>query len=413
MRPRHPCTLPPCVALALAVGCPPASALEKESDGTSAYVEASNAFAFDLYSKLASGKGNLFFSPFSIHMALTMTHAGARGNTAQAMARTLRFGAKTEALGPAAMRLLAALRPPARQGDQPPFQLEVANALWSDAGYPLLAPFTAALRQDYRAEYRELDFATARAQACETINAWVKETTRDRIQGIVDPAALPALTRLVLTNAIYFKSAWAEQFATSRTVDAPFHLSAARQVPVPLMNQEEDYSYWETPKLRGVEVPYLNHELSMILLVPKEIDGLAAVEKELSLRSFDAWKREARHRSVRLGMPRFRTEATLALRDVLSALGMAVAFTEAADFSGMSSQGDLFIDSVIHKSFIAVDEEGTEAAAVTAVPAAKAAEGEPEEPVVVIADRPFLHAIRHARTGAILFLGRLVEPAGR
>ena len=374
-------------------------------------VEGANGFGLDLYQKLAADEGDLFFSPFSIHTALWMTQVGARGSTAKALAKTLHLGSG-ESDAALARDLLAALKPAPNRRGEPAFELEVANALWPAKSYPFLEPFTRVLKESFAADARALDFGGSPPLACDAINSWAKEKTRGRISEIVNPDVVNGMTRLILTNAIYFKSAWQEDFSKSATRNEPFFVTAQTTETVPLMHQTAHFQCWESPSLQGVLLPYQRGELSMVLLVPRKRDGLSALEKSLSLKSLNAGIQSARRRVVQLSLPRFRTESSFSLQKTLSALGAGEIFSSEASFSGMSDREKLFVSAVLHKSFIAVDEEGTEAAAVTAVAVTKAAkQSDPEEPVVVRADRPFMFAIRHNATGAILFLGRLVKPA--
>ena len=415
------------IALAAPAGGPPQSAAptpqpaarapelkadeKTDTAAMAAYVKGMNDFAADLYRQLGRQDGNLFLSPFSVHVALSMARTGARGKTAAAMAKALRVEGAPDQLTASARQVLTALKPGVEDGTKV-YELAVANALWSSPGYPLRDEFTRALRQGFQVEAREVDFAKNRSAACRTINAWVNDATRGKISEIVDAMQLPDLTRLVLTNAIYFKSPWAEPFSKQATKDAPFHVRAGEKLDVPFLNQVKEFPYWKTDAFQGVELPYAGHELSMVLVIPNEIDGLAAVEKSFSARTLDEGLKSARRTKLFLSMPRFRTEAAFSLGDALVAMGMGDAFSPAADFSGMTEKEALYVDSVIHKSFIVVDEAGTEAAAATAVAVAARA-APPKDPIPVRADRPFLYAIRHARTGAVLFLGRLVQPGAR
>jgi serpin B len=255
-----------------------------------------------------------------------------------------------------------------------------------------------------------LDFASAPEEARTTINEWVSEQTEERIKDLIPQGAIDALTRLVLTNAIYFNAAWANPFEEAATHDGPFHLLDGSEASVPLMKQTEGFGYAEGEGYQAVELPYDGRELAMVVLLPREGQfeefegGLDAAQAEQIIGSLA-------YRQVALTMPKFEFESEFMLRDTLAALGMAEAFSEQADFSGMTGQRDLFISDVVHKAFVSVDENGTEAAAATAVIMKLTAAV--EEPAEMTMDRPFIFLIRDLETGAILFVGRVVEPGAQ
>jgi len=375
-------------------------------------VGGNSAFAFDLYQALREKDGNLFYSPYSISLALAMTYAGARGETERQMADALHFVLPQERLHPAFNSLDQALasRGEGAQGkDEQGFRLNVVNAIWGQAGYEFLPAFLDLLAENYGAGLRVLDFASAPEKARGTINEWVSEQTEGRIKDLIPQGTLDALTRLVLTNAIYFNAAWANPFEEAATHDGPFHLLDGSEVSVPLMKQTEGFGYAEGEGYQAVELPYDGGELAMVILLPR------AGEFERFESALDAGRVEQiigslAYRQVALTMPKFEFESEFGLRDTLAALGMAEAVSEQADFSGMTGQRDLFISEVVHKAFVSVDEKGTEAAAATAVIMKLTAAV--EEPVEVTMDRPFVFLIRDLETGAILFVGRVVEPRG-
>jgi len=375
-------------------------------------VGGNSAFAFDLYQALREKDGNLFYSPYSISLALAMTYAGARGETERQMADALHFVLPQERLHPAFNSLDQALasRGEGAQGkDEQGFRLNVVNAIWGQAGFEFLPAFLDLLAENYGAGLRVLDFASAPEKARGTINEWVSEQTEGRIKDLIPQGTLDALTRLVLTNAIYFNAAWANPFEEAATHDGPFHLLDGSEVSVPLMKQTEGFGYAEGEGYQAVELPYDGGELAMVVLLPREGQfeefegGLDAGRMEQIIGSLE-------YRQVRLTMPKFEFESEFGLRDTLAGMGMAQAFSEQADFSGMTGQRDLFISEVVHKAFVSVDEKGTEAAAATAVIMKLTAAV--EEPVEVTMDRPFVFLIRDLETGAILFVGRVVEPRG-
>jgi len=369
-----------------------------------ALVEGNNAFALELYGKLRAGEGNLFFSPYSISSALAMTYAGARGNTAAEMAKTLRFAIEDKDIHPAFAALQGRLNAPGKKG----YELVVANALWGEKGYGFLDDFLKLTQQHYGAGLTELDFVAAAEQARGTINAWVQKQTRDKIKDLIKPGVITDLTRLVLTNAIYFKGKWAEQFDKSATQEAPFSVTETEKVTAPMMSLKGDFGYMGDDSLQALEMPYAGGELSMLVLLPKSPAGLAEIEKSLTPKSLAGWILALRTQEVQVCLPRFKMTGEFSLAETLRSMGMSEAFTDKADFSGMDGKRDLVISAVVHKAFVDVNEEGTEAAAATGVIIGSISVKPP--PPVFRADHPFLFLIRHEPTGAILFLGRVADP---
>jgi serpin B len=366
-----------------------------------ALVEGNTAFALDLYGALRAEPGNLFLSPFSISTALAMTSAGARGETAAEMARVLHLPAG-EATHEALGRLLAG-------GKKRACELVVANALWGQQGYPFGEAFLALTRRCYGAGLTALDFQEDPDAARQVINAWVAKETRDKIRDLLPEGSLDEDVRLVLTNAIYFKARWLETFSKSATAPAPFHLGTVQQAAVPTMHLKERFGYADAGPCHLVRLLYEGQDASMVIIVPKAIDGLAAVEAALTPAALASWLGALAPQQVDLALPKFRITQTIQLAKTLKALGMTRAFTPGgADFTGIAEGEDLFVDAVIHKAFVAVDEEGTEAAAATAVSVKLTSA--PPQAIVLAVDRPFLFLVRDERTGSILFIGRVVDP---
>jgi serpin B len=371
--------------------------------------KANNAFALDLYGKLAAGEqGNLFFSPNSIETALTMTYAGARGKTAAEMAAVLHLPPGSDAIHKDFGAFLGQLN--GETGQPRGYELSVANALWGQTGFDFLPAFVNVLKTDYGAGLDEVDYKQNAEGARQAINGWVSKETHDKITNLIGPGVLNATTRLVLTNAIYFKGIWAVPFNKNGTHDEPFHISANEDSKVPMMHRTGEYGCMEAADFQALELPYSGRRLSMIILLPRRIDGLPQLETQLSTSNLSDWFGKFIEKQVAVALPKFRMTEKFELSPTLGSLGMQDAFNPVtADFSGMTGTKDLFISNVIHKAFVAVDEEGTEAAAATGVVMAARAMM-PSAPTVFRADHPFLFLIKDDQSGAILFLGRLATP---
>jgi serpin B len=367
-------------------------------------VKDNNAFAFDLYDRLRTKDGNLFFSPASISTALAMTYAGARGQTAEEMAATLHFGLDPERLHPAVGGLLRDLRAdPKTKG----YQLHLANALWAQKGHPFLPAYLKFVQDHYDAELKEVDFANASEKARRTINAWVAKQTADKIPELLEPPLPSPDTLLALTNAIYFKGDWSSPFKKQLTRDGAFHLADGAPATVPLMAQTGRFGYLDGDTFQALELPYAGNELAMDVFLPKKTDGLAELERQLTASKVQTALTKLRTDEVQVVLPRFKVTGAFDLADTLKAMGMKTAFSDEADFSGMDGERDLFVSAVIHKAYADVNEEGTEAAAATGVLMTRAAA---RIHPVFRADHPFLFLIRDTRSGSILFLGRLTNP---
>jgi serine protease inhibitor len=382
-------------------------------------------FAAELYAQLSQADGNVFFSPHSISTALAMTYAGARGNTEAEMAKTLHFALpNTPAPGTkpvriitlhSAFRALAAdiMRKPRHLGKgQTPLELSIANALWPQKDYTFLPDYLKHVAASYGAAPQALDYKTDPDGARKIINDWVAGKTKDRIKDLLAKGTVTELTRLVLTNAVYFKGGWQHQFKKAATKDAAFWASANKSVSVPTMHQTEHFGYRDTTTYQTLTMPYAGNTKSMTILLPKKRDGLADVVKALKPAELYALARSGARAKVQVSLPKFKFESQFHLGETLQAMGMKDAFKGrgVADFSGMTGTRDLHISKVVHKAFVAVDEEGTEAAAATAVVLEAESVQAPEPTMVFNADHPFLFVIRDNTTGAILFMGRVVNP---
>jgi len=421
---RHRLTAWPALLLALLIGCTPVasaqvvrSALPRNTkpqvapSDAAQLVEGQTALALDLYRSLAEGQGNLFFSPYSVATALAMTYAGARGETAAQMADALHFSLPQEQLHPAFNALDLALTGPqanAERSEGTGFELHVANALWGQSGYDFLPDFLDVLALNYDAGIRLVDYVNAADDARRTINAWVAEQTNDKIRDLIPKGALDDLTRLVLTNAIYFDAAWQHPFPERSTEPAPFFLPDGTEIVVPTMRQTEHLLFAHYDDYAAVELPYVGHRLVMDIIMPTSGE-FGAFEGSLTPERLDGILAAQASGRVQLALPKFTFSSEFSLARTLRTLGMTDAFEYGvADFSGMDGTRELFIGDVIHKAYVDVNEAGTVAAAATAVIMPGSAM--PTEPVEVTIDHPFLFLIRDRETGVILFMGRVVDP---
>ncbi len=358
---------------------------------------ANHAFATDLYGKMAAKPGNVFFSPTSIALALAMTWDGARGDTAAEMGRVLH-------LPPLDAALRALMMDSLRSGKE--YELRVANKLWPAKDHPFEKAYLELTASDWRAKAEPLDYVHAAEPSRLRINDWVKEQTNGKILDLVPGGAVGPDTALVLTNAIYFKGKWITQFKKKETRDEPFFLTNTKSIKAPLMHLNSQFGYSQVNGAQLVSLPYKGGALDMVLVVPDERDGLAAVEKRLP-GELDRWLARLESGEVDLYMPRFKATFSTSLNEVLKSLGMARAFTDKADFSGISAV-PIYISEAIHKAFVDVNEEGTEAAAATAI-MMNTADATPRN-ATVRADHPFIYLIRERASGAILFMGRETNP---
>ena len=372
-------------------------------------VAGNNKFALELYGKLENQQGNLFLSPYSISTALAMTSAGARGQTEKQMAETLCFApVKNEQFHRTFGEIIGQLN---ASGEKGGYELVVANALWGQKDYKFLPDFLTLVRENYGGDLKQVDFAAQTEAVRKTINTWVESKTKDKIKELIKPGMLDTMTRLVLTNAIYFKGKWESQFKPERTQDSPFVLLDGQKVNVPMMNQTGKFGYMEANDIWLLEMPYVNNDLSMVVLLPKKADGVKGLEKEFVSDNLAGWLAKMHKREVQVFFPRFKMTSEFELAKVLGAMGMPDAFSGKADFSGMTGNKDLFISAVVHKAYVDVNEEGTEAAAATGVTMKLTSVAPP--PPVFRADHPFIFLIRDNQTGSILFLGRVANPVSQ
>ncbi|HEV8347827.1 MAG TPA: serpin family protein [Vicinamibacterales bacterium] len=392
------------VALASVLRAGPADQKAVANSGMAAVVDANNRFAIDLYSALDVGAGNVFFSPFSIATALAMAFEGARGTTADEMQKALHFPRDDDARRSGFAAVQQTINHP-----NAAHRLNVANALWAQRDYRFLSTYTDIVRRYYGGTATNVDFLHANADATRTIDRWIADKTNDKIKGMFPPGSLSSTTRLVLTNAIYFKGRWISEFDKKLTTDEDFRVGSRSAVKVPLMQTSGGtFKYAETPELQILELPYQGGELVMRIVLPRT-DDLRSLEKSLSMVRLTAWTNALKHQRVDVFIPRFTFNARYSLNDSLDKLGMRTAFSAAADLSGMDGTRDLSIQAVIHQAFVDVNEEGTEAAAATGIAVVEATAIQPPVPVFR-ADHPFVFMIQQAKSGNILFLGRVANP---
>lgn len=365
-------------------------------------LDANNKFAFDIYSKQKSSDNNFFFSPYSISNALAIAYEGAKGQTAEEIQKVFYFSKDSEPRKSAFARIYNQLNKANKS-----YQLNTANALWVQKDYPILEEYQNATKNNYGASATNLDFINQLEASRLTINNWVENKTNQKIKNIVDPNDLNYLTRLVITNAIYFKGSWEKSFDKKDTYKANFTTEKGDVVAVQMMQKMDKYNYFENEKMQIIELPYKGNELSMLIILSKK-NKITEVEKELSVQNLENWKKDIyKEIPVTVSVPRFKFETRQYLNQNLSDLGMPTAFDQIkADFSGITGNRSLYIETIIHQAVVEVNEEGTEAAAATVVGMSLA-----RDRPVFMADHPFIFIIQDKQTGTILFMGKVNDPS--
>jgi serine protease inhibitor len=385
--------------------------LAQVARGALGIAEANNAFAVSLYHHLASEQGNLVVSPFSIDTALTMTYAGARGNTAVQMSQVLHYNNGDANIHAKYAAFLNQLNGVNETGNQ----FLIANALWAQEGYPFLNPFQNLLREDYKTDLMQIDLAgwpnfnpAIAAAARKTINQWADNHTAGKIREVL-PDYLPDRdTRLILVNAVYFKGLWARPFDKGKTREATFHVSQTNFVSVQMMHVDGRFRHFQDDNVEALQLPYVSNRLSMTIILPRKGHSLEEIEEEMTVSQIERWCRDGDPTNVVVSVPRFTETTGFELKGPLKAMGMKDAFDPVlADFSGITAAESLYMEAAIHKAYLRVDETGTEAAATTAVVVVSSA----ELAVAFVADHPFLYVILDNRTGAILFIGKVLNPS--
>lgn len=381
-----------------------------------ALVAGNNQFAFDLYNLIRSEPGNLIYSPYSASAALSMVYAGAAGSTEAGMAEALNYGLPQSDVAPAfnALDLLLASREMTTTAPNNPdeeldaVRLNIANSVWGQRGFGFNQPFLETLALNYGAGLRLTDFVEDPEGAREAINQWASEETEGRIENVLPPDVINRDTRMILANAIYMNAMWGSQFEPSLTSDATFRTLNSGDVTVPFMAQQHGYPYAELDGYRAIELPYSGNQISMVIMMPDE-GTFPAFEAGLTADTLARTRAALTGETISLRIPRFKMSSSIDLVGPLSELGMGDAFTNDADFSGISAEERLAIDAVLQKAYIDVAEEGTEAAAVTVI-AMGVTSVQPQQPIALTLDQPFVFTIIDRETGAILFMGRVVNP---
>ncbi|HAJ63846.1 MAG TPA: proteinase inhibitor I4 serpin [Cyanobacteria bacterium UBA8543] len=366
-------------------------------------VDANTTFGFKLFSQILKqdSKKNVFVSPTSVAIALSMAYNGASGETQQAMAKALELqGMSLQDINQANETLKTSL-----ENADPAIQLSIANSLWAKQGITFKPDFIQTNKQFYSAKVTELDFA--KPDASSIINNWVKENTRGKIDKIV--GQLKPSDVLFLINAIYFKGNWTKQFDKSKTTERPFYLLDGTQKQHPMMSQSGKYRYYENETFQAVSLPYGKGRLSLYVFLPRKTTNLDTLQQQLTLENWQQWLNQFGMRQGSIQLPRFKFDYDIQLNSALKALGMESAFNAGADFSNMTS-ASVAIDEVKHKTFVEVNEEGTEAAAATSVGMVLTSARVQQEPFQMVVDRPFFCAIRDNQTGTVLFMGSIKEP---
>jgi len=367
-------------------------------------VNANNKFAFELYSQLnKSEKGNIFYSPYSISAALAMTYEGAKGQTADEIKSVFHFP-ESNVLRPN----FAAIYNDINKGAKD-YELRTGNALWVQQDFPLLVDYTSKVEKYYGGKATNLDFVKESEKSRQTINSFIGEQTNNKIKDLIPAGFLNAMTRLVLTNAIYFKGTWQWEFDPSKTRNEDFKVTPDNLVKVPMMNmypKKASFNYADTGETQILELPYKGNKISMLIILPTK--DLASIESSLTAEKLNEYKSKMKETKLdSISLPKFEFNTKYLMKDTLSVLGMPTAFSERADFSGMTGKKDLFIDFVIHQAYIKVDEKGTEAAGATAI-ITRFTSVMPTN--IFRADHPFIFLIQEKDTGNILFIGRVINP---
>lgn len=369
-------------------------------------ISGNNQFAFDLYKTIKSNSDNAFYSPFSISVALGMTVEGAKNNTRKEMLKTMHLPEDDLIRQTGFRSLLTAINAPDKE-----YKLSTANSIWVQSGMKLNPEFETSLKNNFKGGLNFLNYKVDGEKCRIPINDWVANNTNQKIIDLIPEKSINKFTRMVLTNAIYFKGQWKKEFSKELTSDQYFHLIDQKSVVVPMMQSlKSDHKYLKTENAAILEIPYKNDELSMIIILP-DPGKLTAVEAAMSEAQFESWQKQMTNQTVDVTIPKFKFRQKIMLSQKLIEMGMKQAFSDVAEFSGMTKEEPLKISEVVHEAFIEVNEEGTEAAAATAVIMMRTESKEFEDETLQFrADRPFIFILKHKSKGSILFMGRVMNP---
>ena len=371
-------------------------------------VESNANFALALYKTIAEEqRGNLFLSPYSISSALAMTYVGARGDTEKQMAKTLRLSQDQAAVHPAFAEIASKLAAINAAGN---VEVTVANALWLQQNFQVFDAYLATIRAQYRGQLFPVNFAEAAEAARQQINAWIEERTKQKIRELLPAGSVSDATRCVLTNAIYFKGKWANAFDADATTEQPFWVSLDQEISVPMMRLQAPMKFAQIENMQIVELPYAGEEVSLLLAISTAKDGIGFLERHLAWDVLASWRRDIAMQDVELFLPKFSFTSQFGLVNTLEQMGMTDAFSDRADFSGIEESNTLRLSDVVHKAFVEVNEEGTEAAGATGVVIGVTSVQEPRSIPVARFDHPFFFLIQEKATGSILFMGRVANP---
>lgn len=370
--------------------------------------ESNNLLAIDLFKQIQPDAENLIFSPYSIGTVLAMIYSGSGGITAEEMSQVLYFPT-SELLDPVESRVIESMQ---ASDTMKGTDFRLANAIWAQENFSFLPDYLDRVQKYYDAPLTLMDFieTSNREASRKKINHWVEERTNNRIQDLIQPGILDASTRMVLTNAIYFNGNWLFPFDKAATAPSMFHISKQESTRTAFMHQTRSYPYYEDEEIQSIRLPYKNNRMALMVILPKSIDGWRMVSQVISYERINLVVSGMETREVQLSLPKFRTELRINLKKELTKLGMGSAFSRHADLSGMTGEKNLFIDEVIHKAFLEINESGTEAAAATAAIIGLKSSLR-DDPVRFHADHPFIFFLLDRQTGCIIFTGRFVKPS--
>lgn len=367
--------------------------------------QGNNTLAFEIYKKVAVSGENIFLSPFSTSTALAMTYLGARGETAEEMAKVLHFNTNQDAFHNDYKKLIDRI---SELGERKDVALKTANSLWLQKRYRIKSSFLDDAEKYYGPKVNLVNFRETE-DARNQINTWTSDNTEGKIKELLKPGLLDPLTRLVLVNAIYFKGSWAHPFDAKETRDYPFYLYPDNVIQTPTMSSKKNFSFYKDEDIKMVALPYKGGDISLIAVLPHDIRGIDKLEEHITAEMFEKWYGKLESKEVILKLPRFKIRTAKSLTGPLKQLGLSTPFSQNADFTGMTRKKELYISDVVHEAFVDVNEKGTEAAAATAV-AMRAYALPPDQTEEFIANHPFMFFIYDSTSKSILFMGKVADP---